>query len=195
MNEKYIHNFLAHRLNTRGFELFPLAGDASARRYYRVVHGNQSYVLMCWDPFEDNEKYPFLSVLRHFNRNNINVPKVIHMSEMDGLILLEDLGDLTLERKFWEFQSQDVVLPFYRQAIDELIKIHFVSSKDKQPCTAFDIEFDKSKLLWEMNYGRRHLLEQFCGIKFSESESKQLDTIFEDICQKACRRTKVHLPS
>ena len=36
-----------------------------------------------------------------------------------GVVLLEDLGDLTLERKFWENQNQDTSFPFYAQSIDE----------------------------------------------------------------------------
>ena len=131
--EPYIEDFISHSLSTRGFEAIPLAGDASARRYCRIVQGQDSFVLMVWEPFKDDGKYPFLSVLRHFEKHSVHVPKVIDYEASKGLVLLEDLGDLTLERKFWENQDQNKVLPFYEQAIDELLKIHYDCTEDKSP--------------------------------------------------------------
>lgn len=164
------------------YEIFQLAGDASARKYYRVVSGNESWVLMVWEPFIDDGSYPFLSVLRHFSKHGVFVPKAIDMAPDKGLVLLEDLGDLTLERKFWENQSQQLVLPFYRQAIDELVKIHYPASFDRSDCAAFKVEFDVDKLLWEMNYGRDHLLLGLCGLRLSEVEKRELEKVFLKIC-------------
>lgn len=174
--------FLKQVLGSDKFEVFQLAGDASARRYYRVVLGPESWVLMVWEPFVDDGTYPFLSVRDHFSKHSIAVPNVVGKSPDKGLILLEDLGDLTLERKFWENQNQQLVVPYYRQTIDELIKIHYPATFDRTDCTAFKIEFDVEKLLWELNYGREHLLVKFCGIRFSDTEKKALDQVFLDIC-------------
>jgi N-acetylmuramate 1-kinase len=180
--QKEFTSFLTGAIHQDDIEIFQLAGDASARRYYRAVAGNDSYVMMVWEPFKDDGSYPFLSVREHFAKHGVNVPKVIAKSPDQGLILLEDLGDLTLERKFWENQSQQLALPLYRQAIDELIKMHYPSTFDRTDCTAFKMEFDVDKLLWEMNYGRDHLLSGLCEIKLSEIEKKELDRIFVKIC-------------
>ncbi len=177
-----ILEFLKTCLNSSNFEVFPLAGDASARRYARIVFKNESYVLMIWDPFIDDGNYPFTSVLNHFKKHKVQVPDIKASSPEKGLILLEDLGDLTLERKFWESQKQSLVLPFYFQAIDELIKIHYPSSEDKSNCTAFKVAFDHAKLLWEMNYGREHLIEKLCKKSLSPTEKQALDYSFSKIC-------------
>lgn len=174
--------FLRHALKRDHFEVFQLAGDASARRYYRVVSDHESWVLMVWDPFKDDGNYPFLSVRDHFAKHGVAVPTIVAKSPDQGLILLEDLGDLTLERKFWENQSQQVALPFYQQTIDELIKMHYPATFDRTDCTAFKIEFDVEKLLWELNYGREHLLVKLSGVQFSETETKEIDAIFLKIC-------------
>src|SRR5882757_10017273 len=99
---KQFEGFVKGALNSSDIKIYQLAGDASARKYYRVVQDNQSYVLMQWEPFKDNDDYPFLSVLSHFQKYKVQVPTVIAKSPDEGLVLLEDLGDLTLERKFWE---------------------------------------------------------------------------------------------
>lgn len=189
VNEKYLPH-IQKAVGELSLSVVQLAGDASNRRYYRVAGKSQTWCLMVWEPFTDGPEYPFLSVLNHFKKSNVNVPDVVAKFPELGIVLLEDLGDLTLERKFWELQNQSNALPFYEQAVDELIKIHYKATKDKAPCTAFNIEFDVDKLLWEMNYGRTNLLEKMCNIQFTNAESKELDKIFLDICETLHRQPK-----
>ncbi len=177
-----VFEFLSQAFEDHGFEVLPLAGDASMRRYFRVIYADQSYVLMVWEPFGSIADYPFLNILKHFEKHKIQVPEVLRIDPYLGLILLEDLGDLTLERKFWENQDQTHVLPFYYQAIDELIKIHFDASDDHDPnCKAFQIQFDASKFIWEMNYARENLLEKILGVSLTEDQHKILNKTFLDI--------------
>jgi len=178
------YKFLTDYFKGPDLVVIPLAGDASARRYFRVVKGHESFVLMSWEPFESEEKYPFLSVQKHFKKHDVHVPEVLKVSKEGGFLLLEDLGDLTLERKFWESQNPEYYVPFYRDTIDEIIKIHYPASHDKTDCTAFKIEFNTERLLWEMNYAREHLLEKFLGLRFNDKDSKILDTTFLDICER-----------
>jgi len=182
--DEFFNKFLEKHLRNEDFKVYPLAGDASNRRYFRVIHNNQSMVLMVWEPF-DPKNYPFLSVLNHFAKHKVHVPSVVAMDENLGLVLLEDLGDLTLERKFWESQNQEASMPFYQQAIDELIQIHFIASADKTAdCTAFRIQFDVEKFLWEMKYGQDNLLTGVCKFQFTEKSNADLVHVFTDICRR-----------
>lgn len=177
-------DFIQSTLRTDQFEIIPLAGDASVRRYYRVAHQSSSYVLMEWEPFHDVNTYPFFSVLHHFKKHDVHVPEVIAQSPEKGLTLLEDLGDLTLERKFWESQNQNLILPFYKLAIDELIKIHFHCTQDKNPqCSAFQMAFDTDKLLWELNYAQEHLLLGLLKLPLTDQELKGLQKDFLSLCK------------
>ena len=182
-HDDFLNPFLNRSLKSEDHKVFSLAGDASNRRYYRVVLDNQSWVLMRWDPFVP-DKYPFLSVLNHFAKNGVHVPQVIAMSPEEGLVLLEDLGDLTLERKFWESQSQEASLEFYQMTVDEIVKIHHRATLDKSPCTAFDIKFDTEKFLWEMNYGKDNLLSGILKFTFGDALNKEVTSIFTDICTR-----------
>jgi aminoglycoside/choline kinase family phosphotransferase len=181
--------FVAKFLGHRNYSIYQLAGDASTRKYYRVIHDTQSWVLMKWDNY-DPANYPFLSVLQHFRRHDIQVPEVMDQSPAEGLVLLEDLGDLTVERKFWENQTQELSLPFYIRSVDELIKIHYLASQDKTDCSAFKVKFDTEKFLWEMNYGRENLLEGICQFKFNDKIGKQIEESFIDICTRLDREPK-----
>ncbi len=182
--------FIKKNLEGFEFQVLQLAGDASARKYFRIIHNQQTYVLMLWEPFVA-ENYPFLSVLRHFEKSSVNVPKVIAVAESLGVILLEDLGDLTLERKFWESAQQETSWPFYQKALDEIIKIHTTATKLNHKTTAKEIQFDTAKFLWEMNYAKEHLLEGVLKIQLSESQKTDLDKVFTDFCEKLHHEPKV----
>jgi len=184
VQELKFYGFVSKTLGTTSFQIFQLAGDASNRKYYRIVSDDKSWVLMDWEPFSESaDDYPLLSVLKHFEKHKVHTPKIVAKSPKDGLLIQEDLGDLTLERKFWENQNQETIIPFYKQAMDEIIKIHYPASLDKTNCYAFKIAFDTEKLLWELNYAYKNLLEGLCEIKFSPAESKALQDDFVDICK------------
>lgn len=182
-HDEFLIPFLSRSLQSNAYKVLSLAGDASNRRYYRVVLDNSSWVLMRWDPFQP-DNYPFLSVLNHFAKNGVHVPKVIAMSPEEGLVLLEDLGDLTLERKFWENQNQESAMEFYQLAVDELVKIHHPATLDRSDCTAFKIQFDTEKLLWEMNYGKDNLLAGVLRFNFSDKLNKEIADVFLDISSR-----------
>ncbi len=186
-----INNFIAKSVDTRQFECLQLAGDASTRKYFRIVFNDQSRVLMYWEPFTDPENYPFLNVLNHFAKNEVRVPKVEASAPELGVVLLEDLGDLTLERKFWENQNQEAAMPFYGQAIDEIIKIHYQASKPSSPPSVCQqIMFDTAKFMWEMNYAREHFLEKVGGINLSDKDAKSLQEEFRGICETLHQQPK-----
>ncbi|MGE0632193.1 MAG: aminoglycoside phosphotransferase family protein [Pseudobdellovibrionaceae bacterium] len=187
--EDFHKSFLGSHFGEDTYNLYQLAGDASSRKYYRVVKDNQSWVLMRWEPF-DPKAYPFLSVLNHFAKHKIEVPEVVALSPKEGLVLLEDLGDLTLERKFWENQSQDLSLDFYKKTVDELVKIHYPASLDKTDCTAFKVEFDAEKLLWELNYAREHLLEGVCQFKIEGTLKANLQNTLAQIAERLHQEPK-----
>ncbi len=178
-----ILKFVAAETGAPDFECLQLAGDASTRKYYRIVFNDQSRVLMSWEPFTDPQSYPFLNVQSHFAKMDVRVPKVEAVSPELGVVLLEDLGDLTLERKFWENQNQMAAMPFYGQAVDEIVKIHFLASKPANPPSVCQqIQFDTAKFMWEMNYAREHFLEKVGKIKLSDKDAKILQDEFNSLC-------------
>lgn len=176
-----IQNFLRRSLGTDGLKVLPLAGDASNRRYYRIIRDHHSFVLMRWEPFNPKD-YPFLSVLHHLHAAGVRVPEVISMDEGNGLLLLEDLGDLTLERRFWESQHSNDSLMFYKMAIDQMCKIHNQATDLQGDCTAFRIQFDTEKLLWEMNYGKDNLILGVLKMALPEKTAQELQKCFTAIC-------------
>ncbi|HEX8573401.1 MAG TPA: phosphotransferase [Allosphingosinicella sp.] len=84
-------DFLA-RHGWGGAEILPLAGDASFRRYFRVVHEGRRAVLMDAPP-EHEDIGPFLTVAGHLLDRGFHPPRPLAIDRARGLLLLEDLGD------------------------------------------------------------------------------------------------------
>ncbi|MCC6137389.1 MAG: phosphotransferase [Bdellovibrionaceae bacterium] len=173
--DSQLHDFVRKSLNASDFSIFPLAGDASSRKYYRVASGDNSWVLMKWEPVAQPESYPFLSIQKHLGDHNINVPKIFEADYSSGLYLLEDLGDLTLERKFWENLHQENVLPFYKVTLDQLAILHRLSldKKNLSQCTAYSVKFDTEKFKWELNYTLTYLFKTFLKMEPSNETAVQ----------------------
>lgn len=184
------NSFLKKHFGASDYELKALAGDASSRRYFRVSRGGESWVLMSWEPF-DPAQFPFISIQKNWARAGVHVPQITAMDPAQGLLMQEDLSDDTLEQKFWTQPSTRGYLDFYNQTIDELLKIHYRTSKEGGSCTAFEIEFNVEKYVWEMNHTRKNLIEGVLKQNLSSAAGAELDRIFLDVAEKLYREHKV----
>ena len=70
----------------------PLAGDASFRRYFRVIDTGRRAVLMDAPPPHEDPR-PFLGVARHLCALGFAAPAILAEDLDHGLVLLEDFGD------------------------------------------------------------------------------------------------------
>ena len=78
--------------------MLPLTGDASDRKYFRVLkRGGQSIVLALHADTFDPEALPFLRVAELFLSMPLPVPAILDRAPDLGILALEDLGDVTLQ--------------------------------------------------------------------------------------------------
>ena len=75
-----------------GATILPLAGDASFRRYFRVVLDGSTAVLMDAPP-EQEDLTPFLAIAAHLGGLGLSAPEALAVDRDGGLLLLEDFGD------------------------------------------------------------------------------------------------------
>lgn len=98
----------------------PLAGDASFRRYFRVVEGDRRAVLMdAPPPHEDTA--PFLSVAGWLTERGFAAPTVLGHDAGQGLVLLEDFGDDRMREAVDAAPAEED--RFYAGAIDLLVRL------------------------------------------------------------------------
>ena len=76
----------------------PLTGDASDRRYFRILpRDGEPFVLAAYgSPFEYGS-LPFVNTAELFGSMPVPVPRILGHAEDLGVLALEDLGDVTLQ--------------------------------------------------------------------------------------------------
>jgi aminoglycoside/choline kinase family phosphotransferase len=102
-------------------EVRPLAGDASFRRYFRVVQPARRAVLMDAPP-EHEDVRPFLAVARLLRDAGFSAPLILGEDQQQGFLLIEDFGD----RLMGPVLAAEPALeqPVYAQAVDILSALH-----------------------------------------------------------------------
>lgn len=103
-----------------GAEIRPLAGDASFRRYFRVVDGDRRAVLMDAPPAHEDVG-PFLAIAAHLETLGLSAPRSHAVDRAGGLLLLEDFGD-RLVGPLLRAGAEDEA-PIYRDAITLLARL------------------------------------------------------------------------
>ncbi|HYG21905.1 MAG TPA: phosphotransferase [Verrucomicrobiae bacterium] len=98
----------------------PLAGDASQRRYFRVVQGSRTGVLMDASSCPSSVP-PFVRMDEHLRRLGFSAPKILARDVPRGWLLLEDFGDRTFAQLL---DSGAEPRELFELATDLLISLH-----------------------------------------------------------------------
>lgn len=102
-------------------EVRPLAGDASFRRYFRVIDGDRRAVLMDAPPPHEDPQ-PFLKIASHLRAQGFAAPAILGHDLDHGLVLLEDFGDARM-RDYLDNQPAEET-EIYRRAVALLADLH-----------------------------------------------------------------------
>jgi hypothetical protein len=116
----YAGEFLAS-CGWQGAQILPLAGDASFRRYFRVVDGSRSAVLMDAPPPHEDPR-PFIAVAEWLIGRGLSAPEILARDLEKGLLLLGDFGSERLRETLDTDPHREREL--YELATDVLIQLH-----------------------------------------------------------------------
>ncbi len=159
-------------------QVIKLRGDASTRSYFRVhvaeaPAGRPSSVIVMQlpeDAFQSDEggkrtdspRLPFLEVAELLQTKGLPVPSIYVEDLANGIILLEDLGDVTFEqqlRRTPRTQWQRL----YENAIDLLADLHERCVDLPEACIVSQRSFDRELLGWELDHFRQWGLDALFG--------------------------------
>ena len=105
----------------QGADILPLAGDASFRRYFRVVDGDRTAVLMDAPPPHEDPQ-PFISVAEWLIDTGLSAPEILARDLEKGLLLLGDFGSERLRETLDSDPRRENEL--YALATDVLVHLH-----------------------------------------------------------------------
>ena len=104
----------------RDARMTALSGDASFRRYFRLVGGPSPALLMDAPPPQEDVA-PFVRIARHLCNLGFSAPEIHAEYPVQGFLVIEDFGDATFTRRLAEGADEDAL---YRLATDTLIALH-----------------------------------------------------------------------
>lgn len=104
-----------------GAAILPLAGDASFRRYFRVIDGERSAVLMDAPPPHEDPR-PFIAIAEWLSGVGLSAPPIIARDLDKGLLLIGDFGEARLRELADSNPHAEEDL--YALATDVLIHLH-----------------------------------------------------------------------
>jgi aminoglycoside/choline kinase family phosphotransferase len=150
---------------------------------------------MAMESFSDlGMQTPFLAVQKHLALHQVDVPAVLDVDPARGMILLEDLGDVTLLRKLQDVSDVDTERHFYQRSIDTLLQLHHAcspSSKEDSSLPAFQLRFDVEKLMWEVNFTIEHFYLKFLDRKILPKHYEVLQAGFQKMCERLAHEPTV----
>lgn len=147
----------------------PLAGDASDRRFFRLL-GSPTVILLHHPKppgLGVNENDSYFHLGRHLRAQGAPVPEIYDYCREEGWLLLEDLGDISLEAAIKREGREDQVRFRYRQALEILVTMQIRGQEGFEPTWCFDTPVVHRPFLWEreLGYFVRAFLQGYLGLK------------------------------
>ncbi|HET6437671.1 MAG TPA: phosphotransferase [Anaeromyxobacter sp.] len=166
-----------------------LAGHASMRSYWRVGAPPATLVVMVMPLDARPEEVtkggppavnPFVDVQSYLVRLRVRVPAIHAFLEAEGLMVLEDLGDETLEARLLAGDDPERL---YGAAVDTLARLRAAAELRPDRCIAFTRSFDYDLYHWELLHFLEWGLEAFRGARLSPGEREVVDRDFARIAR------------
>ncbi len=177
-----------------------IAGDASDRKFYRLLNDKKNQKAICmqfpkWTGGYGGDPISWIGMQNYLSSLHIPVPKILEIDESSACIWTEDLGD-TFLGNILPNQKLDLnqlkcknVIEKYKKSLDLLIQIQYPNQI--LDCPAHSRFFDFEKLFFEMNFFITHFLNGFLNLNYDEKNQKELFSDIKSLCEKLSTADKV----
>jgi aminoglycoside/choline kinase family phosphotransferase len=179
-------------LTSADVRVVPLTGDASDRRYFRVISRQRgSTVLALHAGAIDFASLPFANVAHLFQQIPLPVPAILGHSDPLGILAVEDLGDVTLQAHLGAASPTEHAA-LYREAVALIERLQRRGAElTDRAYLSYGISFDVEKLTWELNFFVRHYLEAYRGATLRDSERAAFDEEWGAIARELASEPRV----
>lgn len=171
-------------LKLPGSRIEPASADASFRRYFRVLHAAQSYIVMDAPP-EKEDLRPFLRAAQMLLDVGVNVPQVLARDLPRGFLLLGDLGSSQyLDALKAAAGDERRVDALYRDALDSLLRIQVRGRTAAAALPAYD----GANLMREMSLMPEWFFGRHLGLRVDSPVAAMLERLSELLVQNAAEQ-------
>ena len=159
-----------------------LPSSGSNRRYYRLKRDGVSIIGVYGQSKEEN--HAFIELSRHFQKQRLNTPRVLAVSDDEMFYIQEDLGDSILfdaikaGRLTGVFSTEEKEL--LHKTITQLADFQVLGAKGLDFSVCYpQAEFNNRSVYWDLNYFKYNFLKT-TGMEFQED---LLENDFDKLAQ------------
>jgi aminoglycoside/choline kinase family phosphotransferase len=170
----------------------PLTGDASDRRYFRILLPDAPSIVLALNsaPF-DVRTLPFVNVATLMAKMPVPIPQVLGHADDLGVLALQDLGDVTLQAHLGAASPAEHAA-LYRQAVALIATLQKRGEQLASPeYLPYGISFDVEKLTWELDFFTKHFLEAYRGVTLADDQRTALREEFAMIVRELASEPRV----
>jgi aminoglycoside/choline kinase family phosphotransferase len=178
-----LRQWVTEDLGFAGANIEPASADASFRRYFRLIRGADSYIVMDAPP-EKEPVAPFIAVAQALLGVGLNVPVILARDPERGLLLLSDLGT---RQYLSDLLAGRDVERLYGDALDALVRLQ---TRGAQAARGLP-PYDRAALIREMELLPEWFLGRHLRLEPTAAERAMLDRLFETLAQSALAQPTV----
>jgi aminoglycoside/choline kinase family phosphotransferase len=179
--ENALSEWLKTMFGEKTLSISPLAGDASFRRYFRLLREDTAQIIMDAPPPKEALK-PFVQIAKALANGGIHTPAIHAVDYTQGFALLEDLGDELLLNSLTH-RDADML---YKSALDTLVTIQRCSMAELTLPT-----FDAAFIRVEFDLFREWFIQQYLSITLSAHEAQVLEDTLSWLTQQIIKQPQV----
>lgn len=153
-----------------------LSGDAGFRRYFRLQHANNSYIVAD-APVEHIDNHAFVDIAQRLAAAGVNVPHIVGVDFAQGFLIQQDFGDDLL----LGLLNDATVNDYYARALAMIVQMQSTNC-DGLP------NYDAALLQREMALFPTWFVEKLLGITLNDSERELLDRVFACLTDTATQQ-------
>jgi aminoglycoside/choline kinase family phosphotransferase len=169
-----------------GARVLPLTGDASDRRYFRVMQRDGATYVLALNaaPFR-YDALPFVNVASLLAQVPVPIPEILGHADDLGILVQQDLGDVTLQAHVGA-AADAAHAALYRQAIRFIAAIQQRGQElASDRYIPYGVAFDVEKLTWEFDFFVKHFVVGYRGATISpaarDAISQECDSIVQEL--------------
>ena len=131
-------------------EILPIAGDASFRKFYRLIFDKKRRIIILAKKEKYKNLIAYAAVNKFLRKNKILSPKLYSLNLSKGIMIIEDFGNTSYYDLLIKNKNKSRI---YKKLINLLLKIQKIKPKSK-----IKNIFNKSHLIEE--YSIKHLFKE-----------------------------------
>ncbi len=166
------------------YRLREVAGDASTRRFFRA-RGSKGSVIVMFHPPPFGDLAPFHSNHRILEAIGAPVPPLIAEDDRSGVVIVGDLGNVTLQRHLQRMRDPRAARSrrrLYLEACDLIILMQGQAGRSlKKGDFAAKNTLDRERFLSELDHFHRHFIGGLRRLTPSPGDEDLLRRFYEDI--------------